>query len=241
MLGLGATSGVGLANMALGLADSYTEIGPRAYTVWRGSMYEWFLQDSWKVTPKLHIDYGLRDTIAIPFHALWGNADFFDPARYNPANAVQVNRTTGNVLVGTGNQYNGVVIPGISSFPSSAIGRVPAASSSAYNGLFAPNLPNYFVHSTNALQPRLGIAYQITPKTVIRAGAGRFQTRMGLLDNIFPGGNSPFQPFVTVNNVSVDNPGASLELLHGGAHHDDVLRPQHEAAGGLQLECHTAA
>src|ERR1035438_7929496 len=24
------------------------------------------------------------------------------------------------------------------------------------------------------------------------------------------GGNSPFQPFVTVNNVKVDNPGASL-------------------------------
>lgn len=208
--GLGATSGVGLANMALGLADSYTEIGPRAYTAWRGSMYEWFLQDSWKVTPKLHLDYGLRDTIAIPFHALWGNADFFDPALYNPASAVQVNKTTGNVLVGSGNQYNGVVIPGLSSFPSSAIGRVPAASSSAYNGLFDPSLPDYFVHSTNALQPRVGIAYQITPKTVIRAGAGRFQTRMGLLDNIFPGGNSPFQPFVSVNNVSVDNPGASL-------------------------------
>ena len=30
---------------------------------------------------------------------------------------------------------------------------------------------------------------------------------MPLLDNVFPGGNSPFQPFVTVNNVSVDNPG----------------------------------
>jgi hypothetical protein len=54
------------------------------------------------------------------------------------------------------------------------------------------------------------VAYQLTPKTVIRAGVGRFVTRMGLLDNIFPGGNSPFQPFVTVNNVSVDNPGAAL-------------------------------
>ena len=32
------TSGVGLANLALGLADSYTEIGPRAYTIWRGQM-----------------------------------------------------------------------------------------------------------------------------------------------------------------------------------------------------------
>lgn len=206
----GMTSGVGMANLALGVADSYTEIGPRAYTLWRGAMYEWFLQDSWKVTPKLHIDYGLRNSISFPFHALWGNADYFDPSRYNAADAVQVNPATGNVIVGTGNPYNGVVIPGLSKFPNSAIGRVPAASSSAYNGLFAPDLPNYFVHSSNIWQPRLGIAYQITSKTVIRAGAGRFQTRMGLLDNIFPGGNSPFQPFVTVNDVSVDNPGAAL-------------------------------
>jgi len=28
--------------------------------------------------------------------------------------------------------------------------------------------------------------------------------------NVFPGGNSPFQPFFTVNNVKVDNPGASV-------------------------------
>ena len=33
--GLGATSGVGMANLALGLADSYTEIGPRALTICR--------------------------------------------------------------------------------------------------------------------------------------------------------------------------------------------------------------
>ena len=45
---------------------------------------------------------------------------------------------------------------------------------------------------------------------MLRAGAGEFVTRMPLIDNIFPGGNSPFQPFVTVNNVKVDNPGASL-------------------------------
>ncbi len=65
------------------------------------------------------------------------------------------------------------------------------------------------------IQPRLGIAYQLNSKTVIRAGAGEFSTRMPLIDNIFPGGNSPFQPFVTVasspgNVVRVDNPGASV-------------------------------
>ncbi len=213
--GLGATSGVGIANMAMGLADNYTEIGPRAYTLWRGAMYEGFAQDSWKVTEKLHIDYGIRWTLVQGFHALWGNQDYFDGALYNPAQAVQVDRTSGNVILGTGNPYNGVVIPGFSSFPSSAMGRVLAASSNicdgaSCNSLFAPNLSQNYIANQNVIQPRLGIAYQITPKTVVRAGAGRFATRMGLLDNVFPGGNSPFQPFVTVTNVSVDNPGASL-------------------------------
>jgi hypothetical protein len=213
--GLGATSGVGMANLALGLADSYTEIGPRAYTVWRGSMYEFFAQDSWKVNSKLHIDFGLRTTTIAGFHPLWGNADYFNGALYNPAQAVNVDPVTGNVILGTGNPYNGVVIPGLSGFPNSAQGRVLAASSNicgggSCNGLFAPNLSQSYINTYTPAQPRIGMAYQITPKTVIRAGAGRFVTRMGLLDNIFQGGNSPFQPFVTVNNVSVDNPGASL-------------------------------
>jgi hypothetical protein len=42
-------SGVGVANAALGLFDVYSEIGKRAYTIYRGSMWEWFAQDQWKV------------------------------------------------------------------------------------------------------------------------------------------------------------------------------------------------
>ncbi len=213
--GLGATSGVGLANLALGLADSYTEIGPRAYTIWRGSMYEFFVQDSWKVNSKLHIDYGVRTSTIQGFHPLWGNADYFNPAMYDPTQAVKVNPVTGNVILGTGNPYNGVVIPGLSGFPNSAQGRVLAASSNlcdnaSCSGLFAPNLSKSYVNTYTPIQPRVGVAYQVNAKTVVRAGIGRFVTRMELLDNVFPGGNSPFQPFVTVNNVSVDNPGASL-------------------------------
>jgi hypothetical protein len=215
--GTGKTSGASIANLALGIADSYTEIGPRAFTAWRGNQWEGFIQDSWKVTPKLHIDYGVRATVIQPYTATWGNSDFFDPASYNPANAVTVNKTTGNVNLGTGNPYNGVVIPGLSAFPQSALGRVGAASpgstlcdGSSCNSLFAPNLPKGYVNTQAPIQPRVGIAYSFDQKSVIRAGVGRFVTAMGLLDNVFPGGNSPFQPFVTVTNVSVDNPGAAL-------------------------------
>ncbi len=213
--GTGATSGVGLANLALGYADSYTEIGPRAYTPWRGQMYESFAQDSWQVNPKLHINFGIRETTIVPFYSLWGNVDYFDGNLYNPADAVQINPKTGNVILGTGNPYNGVVIPGFSSFPSAAIGRVSAATEPICDGqsctsLLDPSISKWYVHVTNQFQPRVGIAYQLDPKTVIRTGLGRFLTRMGLLDNVFPGGNSPFQPFVTVNNVRVDDPSAAL-------------------------------
>jgi len=216
--GLGATSGVGLANMALGLADSYTEIGPRSLTIFRGWMHEAFAQDSWKVNAKLHVEYGVRWSYITGFHALWGNNDYFDGALYNPATAPQVNPTTGNVILGTGNPFDGVVIPGLSGFPQSAVGRVLAATSATANqcdggpctSLFNPSLNKNYIGASNYWQPRLGVAYQLTPKTVLRAGIGEFVTRMPLLDNIFPGGNSPFQPFVTVNNVSVDNPPASV-------------------------------
>ncbi|HEX3438426.1 MAG TPA: carboxypeptidase regulatory-like domain-containing protein, partial [Pseudacidobacterium sp.] len=216
--GLGATSGVGLANLALGLADSYTEIGPRAYTVWRGTRLEYFAQDHWQVTPKFHMDYGLRITTTIPPHALWANATYFDPPSYNPGNAPAID-SAGNVILGTGDAYNGIVIPGFSSFPSTATqnNRVPAANPAnnacagqPCTGLFAPHLPKGYVNTTTTVQPRLGIAYQVAPTTVVRAGGGRFVTNKGIIDNIFPGGNSPFQPTVTVNNVSVDNPGAAL-------------------------------
>jgi hypothetical protein len=213
--GLGATSGIGMANLALGLADSYTEIGPRALTIWRGLMFEEFAQDSWKVTQKLHVDYGVRITTIQGYHPLWGNADYFDGGLYNPAQAPQVDPKTGNVILGTGNPYDGVVIPGFSTFPSSAMGRVLAATSNicdnaSCSGLFAPNMSKSYIGLQSPIQPRVGLAYQLTPTTVLRAGLGRFVTRMGLIDNIFPGGNSPFQPFVTVTNPSVDNPPAAL-------------------------------
>jgi Carboxypeptidase regulatory-like domain/TonB-dependent Receptor Plug Domain len=216
--GYNATAGVGLANLALGLADYYTEIGTRAFTTWRGSMWEEFVQDNFQVTPKLNLDYGIRISTIIPYHALWGNAVYFNAASYSASAVPQIN-SSGNVVLGTGNPYNGLVIPGISSFPSSALedGRVPAAdpannacAGQPCNGLFDPSLPKSFFPRTTTVLPRIGLAYQIYPRTVFRAGGGAFTEQKGIIDNIFPSGNSPFQPTVTVYNVNMNNPGASI-------------------------------
>ncbi len=208
--GAGATSGVAAANAALGLFDVYSEIGPRSYTVYRGSMWEMFAQDSWKVTAKLHLDYGLRYSIIVPFHALWGNMDVFDRRFYDPTKAVQQNPKTGYVIPGSGDRYNGMVIPG-SGFPDSAKGRVGPADSGQFNNLFR-GLPNYYSQiQYGQVQPRFGIAYQLNNKTVVRAGAGRFYTRLGVSDSVFLGGNPPFQPIVSVSNGNVDNPGGGAQ------------------------------
>jgi Carboxypeptidase regulatory-like domain/TonB-dependent Receptor Plug Domain len=205
-----ASSGAAVANAALGLFDSYSEIGQRAYTIFRSNMYEFFAQDAWSVTSKLHVDYGVRYSLIYPYHADWGNMIAFDPTFYNPANAVTVDPVTG-LIDGSptiDQLYNGMVIPG-SGFPSSANGRVPAADSGLYNSLFH-GLPNYYGHiQKNAFQPRGGIAYRFNDKTVLRAGIGRFITRLGDSDSIFLGGNPPFQPNASTSFGSVDNPGGT--------------------------------
>ncbi len=205
-----ASTGVAAANAALGLFDSYSEIGPRAYTVFRGSMWEGFGQDSWKARQNLTITYGLRYSVIVPYHAIWNNMVVFDPSFYDPANAVTVDPKTG-LITGTptiAQLYNGMVIPG-SGFPASAMGRVSAAGTGLYNGLFH-NVPNrYSDIQWGDVQPRLGIAYQLNNKTVLRAGGGRFFTRLGVSDSIFLGGNPPFQPNASVSFGSADNPGGS--------------------------------
>jgi predicted heme/steroid binding protein len=202
------TSGVAAANAALGLFDTYSELGQRAYTIFRGSMYESFAQDSWKASQKLTVNYGVRYTVIVPYSALWRNMAVFDPSFYDPSKAVQVDSKTGAIIAGSGDRYNGLVIPG-SGWPSSAKGRFPASSDPAYDYLFRGVNSHYSDIQWGDWQPRLGIAYQLTPKTVVRAGAGRFFTRLGVSDSIFLGGNPPFQPTANVSFGNVDNPGGT--------------------------------
>ncbi|MBY0506472.1 MAG: carboxypeptidase regulatory-like domain-containing protein [Bryobacteraceae bacterium] len=199
-------AGTGLANAALGLFSTYAEIGTRSFTPYRSNMVEFFGQDSWRVSQRLKLELGFRGTWQNGYYkSLWGNIAYFNPRNYDPAQAAVIDRATGNVL--SGNRYNGVRIPG-SGTPAAGKGRVPALDSGLFNNLFdggssypSPNQMNFM--------PRLGLAYTLTSKQVIRVGFGGFVSRPGVYDSVFLGGNPPFQPMASVSNGNVDLPGGA--------------------------------
>jgi hypothetical protein len=198
------TTGKAVANVATGLFDTYGEIGQRSYTLYRGTMYEGFVQDQWRARSNLVIEAGIRYSIMNPYYAKWGNQAVFSQTSYLAANAVTVDPTTDAVT--GGDRYNGVVIPG-SGFPSSAAGHVDPAILSGYTALFRGFSNTYSPTVKSNVQPRVGLAWQVHPETVVRIGGGRYFQRLGISDNVFTGGNAPFQPSSTVTNGSVDTPG----------------------------------
>ena len=226
--GGGQSSKAAVANVALGLFDTYGEIGQRNYTLFRSNMYSMFGQDQWRVNPKLVLEIGIRYDFMTPYHALWGNQAFFSPKDWSASLAPTVNPTTG--FITGGDSLNGVVIPG-SGFPSGATGHgFDNIINGGYQRLFRGYNTGYSPTVYTNIQPRVGFAYQISPGTVIRAGGGRYLQRLGISDTVHVGGNAPFQPSSTVTRGAVDNPagiGANASPLAFFSH--SYIYPSPEA------------
>ncbi len=200
-------TGYDLADAALGLYYTYSEVGARSETPYRGNLYEFFAQDSYKATPKLHLEFGVRYTSIHPYYSLWNNAGSFDPKFYNASTAIQVNPSTGNPIAGTGDPLDGTVLWG-NGFTSDAKNHVAAAASGQYDSLFH-NLPRGYTNVQKFLfQPRVGVAYSLNDKTVLRTGFGRYTNRQGVSDFVFAGGIPPLQQVASVSSGTADNPGA---------------------------------
>jgi hypothetical protein len=163
------------SNAALGIFNSYTESNARYGANERQSLAEWFLQDTWKVSRKLTLDYGIRFSWynqMYPNNAGQQSVLALDrykasdaPILYKPAFAADgktrraQNPITGELLPasyigafvpGTGNPAPGGVLSGDNSYPRGFIDQQPL--------LYGP---------------RFGFAYDPfgKGKTAIRAGA----------------------------------------------------------------------
>lgn len=135
--------------------------------------YGVYLQDQWRITPRLTINAGLRYENQRPATERYNRVEYFDPNVVNPISSV-VSSTFGHDLTG---------------------GFVYANADHPYEW-----------HPDNStFAPRMGIAYRITDKLVMRAGAGIFFLQPSALisfDN--PGqtyGFSSSTPYIaTLNN-----------------------------------------
>jgi hypothetical protein len=192
------TTSVAIANVALGLFNDYDEVGPAADTRLRSNSIELYAQDTWKASPNLTLELGVRYAYHQPWYAEWNDISNFDPASYNPANRAIVDRRTGAIV--SGDPYNGIVLPGDS------FGEGAVAAGQGFERLFH-GLPRGFTSAqSNAIAPRFGMAYRMTERTVVRLGAGVFYNRQH-----HPSGslfrNAPNQPVINIATGSVDNPG----------------------------------
>jgi hypothetical protein len=113
----------------------------------------------------------------------------------------------------SGDPYNGVVLPG-DGWPDSARENVGIAASGQYDRLFQ-GLPRGFNETHwDTLEPRLGVAWTVNPKTVVRVGAGIFHNRFTLNDSTLLGGNAPVQIKQGVSNGLADTPaGATVQRV----------------------------
>jgi len=168
------TQGFGYASFLLGDFTSINQT-PNFVGV-RNGYQQWglFVQDSWKVTRKLTVDYGVRWDYATVQQEEHGRLGQLDPATPNP----------------------------------NAGGRLGAIryASTCNCDFYKPTYPY-------AIGPRIGIAYQIDPKTVFRGGWGiSYQYIAGFAGTIVSTpGNTPIP--VQPNNsqfINVATPGSII-------------------------------
>jgi hypothetical protein len=217
------TTTLPIADMLLGVFDNYAEYGFRNETPWSSWQQGYFGQDSWKITPHLTIEGGLRWDFFPNYHSKWNNFAMFNPLAYStfPGTQQVIDPVTG--LIEGGNYYNGIAMPG-TGIPSSAEGHigvfgepVNASTLGSINqalissGIIRGYPPTIIPNRYRAFQPRLGFAWDPfgDSKTTIRGSAGIFYNHETLSDQTQMGRNLPFQTGASVNNEDIDCPGVA--------------------------------
>jgi len=206
----GSFTGAGIGNALLGLFSDYSELGGKPITPWVATAFDWFAQDSWKVNKKLTIEYGIRHSIWPPWRSRWGSLAEFLPAFYDRSKAPAVDSKGG--FITSGDPFDGIVLPGCK-VPQEEGNRFPVLHTGQFDSLYHC-LPDGLAETHfTVFQPRLGIAYALTPRTAVRAGIGAFANRTAINRDTALGGNAPFQPQTTVINGSADAPAGATPRL----------------------------
>ena len=219
-------SGFGFSNAVLGVFDQYLQQSTYVEGSFLYNNVEGYIQDNWKVTNRLTLDYGMRFTHMTPQADQFDQESNFFPIgsgahAYNPANAEvlytagcsngatvcsgntrdAMNPITGQVLTSGGANTQvliGTPIPGVGN-PLDGIVQ-------AGHGVPTSN----YVWSPLVVAPRFGLAYDVEGKSswVIRGGAGLFYDR--------PDGNTVFSTPGNVGVTAADGTPVTDQNLYYG-------------------------
>jgi hypothetical protein len=197
----GSATGNAFADFLTGYAFQYTEQAAVPATYLFSNMYEAYVTDNWKITPRLTVDLGLRDSVfqgAPDGYEKYNKISDFVPSLYSAVNAPTV-AANGQAVKGTGNPLNGIITP------------------TNQDNL---GLPRSLQQTRNNYGPRLGFAW--TPgkakMTVIRGGYGIYTTWDA--DTVQAASqNPPFSTSAVLFNVNVENYGSTITTYPAPALH----------------------
>jgi len=213
------TTNYALSDALLGYYQIYTEAAYDPMGKYRYTEPAAFVSDSWKATRKLSIDIGLRYEYMMAMYSTVNNLSIFDPSTYNPAQAVKMT-SSGGVVPNSGNIYNGLVRVANGISPSQAY-LVPNANSPAVLGVPA-GAPRGMYNSPGTWSPRIGFAYALTQKTVVRGGFGMFYDRIQGNPTFYTLNNPPYVgstefDYGNLSNITggvpVSNPWGAIQTM----------------------------
>ena len=221
-LNSGATGvGSNAASFLLGLPSSGSF--PRnADAMWSQHFEAFYLQNDWRVTPRLTINMGLRYDWETPVTERFNRmTTVFDPTAVNPmSDAAQAAYT--NILNSPANANN-VGIQILKQYlPASSFKLMGAQMFSGVGG--QPR--GIYKTDWTQIQPRVGFAYKLGPNTVIRGGGGRFSQA-----SFDTGGQNGFSRSTTLN-VTSDNFFTPYDSLDN-PYRNGILAPTGSSLGAL--------
>ena len=184
------------ANAALGIYNSFTQASAFLKPKWRYTNYEFYLQDNWKTSDRLTLDYGVRFYYLTPQWDVSEVASNFDPSKFVASSAVRLFKPA--VVDGVRVGYDAATGQTVN---SAFIGRVVPNSGDRFQGTYQGGTltdGNKF-----KVSPRIGAAYDITGKQslVARGAFGIFYDR--------PQGNQVF-------DLVTNPPGMQVSTLNWG-------------------------
>jgi hypothetical protein len=190
---------------------------------YRSTNVEWYLQDNWKVNRKLTLDYGLRFNFIQPQFDQRLQGGFFDPKSYNSAQAVRLYQRScapgtfpcGGNDVRALNPLTGALEEGFK------VGRVVPGSGNSFNGMLVPGRDierGGFQNRGIQYGPALGFAYDLfgDQKTVIRGGYRIGYDRVSGNNVVFPSVEQPptfVNPRFDFGNIDTVGTGTGLPAL----------------------------